>query len=176
MVLHAATSLEHLFGGPSCAPRRASTCFSNQLSLWTSSLTPSLARWPHPKQVGHIGFFSATYRLFKLPELERDCEDYGEAVVYKGTMASSPQSFTLDNHHTMDTGRVFPVCRNTLHMLMGTRFARYFDKVGDGKTHYGIYPDCGKPIPFASAGAASGGGAAAGAKPAAAASTGGGCC
>eukprot|EP00752_Nemacystus_decipiens_P002977 g2764.t1 len=127
------------------------------------------------ERVGHIGFFSATYRLFKLPELERDCEDYGEAVIYKGTVDSSPQSFTLDNHHTMDTGRVFPVCRNTLHMLMGTRFARHFDKVGDGKTHYGIYPDCGKPIPFASASEA-GAGAACGpaapkAKPAA-----GGCC
>lgn len=132
------------------------------------------------RQVGHIGFFSATYRLFKLPELERDCEDYGEAVIYKGTVESSPQSFTLDNHHTMDTGRVFPVCRNTLHMLMETRFARHFEKVGDGKTHYGIYPDCGKPIPFASAGEASAGAGACGpaaapkaakAKPAA-----GGCC
>ncbi|CAM9544538.1 unnamed protein product [Pylaiella littoralis] len=122
-------------------------------------------------RVGHIGFFSATYRLFKLPELERDCEDYGEAVVYKGTVESSPQSFTLDNHHTMDTGRVFPVCRNTLHMLTGTRFARHFDKIGDGETHYGIYPDCGKPIPFASAGAASS--SAAAPKPAASK---GGCC
>lgn len=80
-------------------------------------------------QVGHIDFFSATYRLFKLPELERDCEDYGEAVIYKGTVTSSPKSFTLDNHHVMDTGRVFPVCRNTLHMLTGTRFARHFEKV-----------------------------------------------
>lgn len=137
-----------------------------------SLVTPSTST-----QVGHIGFFSATYRLFKLPELEKDCEDYGEAVIYKGTVESSPKAFTLDNHHTMDAGRAFPVCRNTLHMLMGTRFARHFDKVGDGKTHFGIYPDCGKSIPFASAG---GGGvttAASGAvnKPAPAASKGG-CC
>ncbi len=129
--------------------------------------------------MGHIGFFSATYRLFKLPELERDCEDYGEAVIYKGTIPSSPEAFTLDNHHTMDTGRVFPVCRNTLHMLMGTRFAPHFDKVGDGKTHFGIYPDCGKAIPFASAGEGSTGAGSCGpaqtaaAKPAASK---GGCC
>lgn len=183
-------------------------------------------------QVGNIKFFSATYRLFKLAELEQDCEDYGEAVIYKGTVPSSPNSFSLDNHHVMDAGRVFPVCRNTLHMLTGTRFARHFEKVrglvhvfvkggvfgdmfptnhsiwlygtklhedegsvqlfwrriqhyvwddfnlmihvalfvfschvyffaqtwfrsttqvGDGKTHYGIYPDCGKSTPFASA-------------------------
>eukprot|EP00122_Pirum_gemmata_P002710 Pgem_evm1s2443 len=34
--------------------------------------------------IGHIKFWSATYRLFKIPELENMCEDYGEAVVYKG--------------------------------------------------------------------------------------------
>lgn len=126
------------------------------------------------KKVGHIDFFSATYRLFKLPELERDCEDYGEAVIYKGTVTSSPKSFTLDNHHVMDTGRVFPVCRNTLHMLTGTRFARHFEKVGDGKIHYGIYPDCGKTIPFASAGGELATTSSSAAKPAA--SKGGGCC
>jgi SAM-dependent methyltransferase len=32
--------------------------------------------------VDHIGFYSATYRLWKLPELEHDCEDYGQAVIY----------------------------------------------------------------------------------------------
>jgi hypothetical protein len=31
-------------------------------------------------------FYSATYRLFKIPELEPDCENYGQAVVYLGTM------------------------------------------------------------------------------------------
>ena len=95
----------------------------------------------------------ATYRLFKLPELEGDCEDYGETIIYKGTVASSPQSFTLDSHHTMEAGRVFPVSRNTWHMLMGTRFARHFDKIGDGLTHGGIYPNSGKTIPFVSAAA-----------------------
>ncbi|CAN0495098.1 unnamed protein product, partial [Scytosiphon promiscuus] len=91
------------------------------------------------QQVGDIAFFSATYRLFKLRELERDCEDYGEAVIYKGTLSSCPESFALDRHHTMDAGRVCPVSRNTLHMLTGTRFARHFDKVGDGATHLGLF-------------------------------------
>lgn len=127
-------------------------------------------------QVGHIGFFSATHRLFKLPELEKDCEDYGEAVIYKGTVDGSPNSFTLDNHHTMDAGRVFPVCRNTLHMLMGTRFGRHFDKIGDGNTHYGIYPDCGKPIPFASAGDSGAGATSSGGASAKPAASKGGCC
>jgi arsenite methyltransferase len=37
--------------------------------------------------VAGINFFSATYRLWKLPGmLEPSCEDYGQAVVYKGTV------------------------------------------------------------------------------------------
>mmetsp|Transcript_13525 Transcript_13525/g.17807 ORF Transcript_13525/g.17807 Transcript_13525/m.17807 type:complete len:392 (-) Transcript_13525:207-1382(-) len=100
------------------------------------------------KKCGHIGFYSATYRLFKLPELEDDCEDYGEAVIYKGTVETSPKAFVLDSHHTIDTGRVFPVCRNTLHMLKSTRFSPHFDVVGEGKEHFGLFEGCGKTIPF----------------------------
>lgn len=86
-------------------------------------------------------------------------------------MPSSPLSFTLDNHHVIDTGRVFPVCRNTLHMLTKSRFGRHFQSVGDGKVHYGIFPDCGKSVPFASAGTVPGASA-----KAASSSSGGGCC
>jgi arsenite methyltransferase len=129
--------------------------------------------------VGHINFYSATYRLFKHPALESDCEDYGEAVIYKGTVPTSPRAFTLDAHHTIETGRVFPVCRNTLHMLTSTRYAPHFEKVGTGEQHYGLFSGCGKSIPFASAAGAtvSTGGSCA---PAAAAATkkksSGGCC
>ncbi len=30
------------------------------------------------KVIGHIEFYSATYRLWKIDELEPDCEDYGQ--------------------------------------------------------------------------------------------------
>jgi hypothetical protein len=45
-------------------------------------------------------------------------------------------------------------------MLAETRFAPYFDFIGDFSTHYGIFPGCGTSIPFATEGAAqaSGGG------------------
>ena len=36
-------------------------------------------------KLGQAKFFSATYRLFKLEGLEPACEDYGQAVIYKGT-------------------------------------------------------------------------------------------
>ena len=102
-------------------------------------------------RVGEIKFFSATYRLFKLPaHLEPDCEDYGQAVVYKGTIDRHPHAWSLDDHHTMEKGKVFPVCGNTYHMLHDTRFREHFDYLGDKSTHFGIFEGCGKSLPFAS--------------------------
>ena len=37
------------------------------------------------QKLGLAKFFSATYRVFKLDGLETACEDYGQAVVYKGS-------------------------------------------------------------------------------------------
>lgn len=97
-----------------------------------------------------VRFYSATYRLFKLPSLESACEDYGQAVVYKGTIAHHPDRFMLDNHHAIETGRVFPVCGNTWDMLHDSRLAPHFEFIGDRSRHFGIFPDCGTPIPFTS--------------------------
>ncbi len=99
-------------------------------------------------KVGSIRFYSATYRLFKIAELESDCEDYGQAVVYKGTIAQCPQAFVLDKHHEIETARVFPVCGNTWRMLQDTRFREHFDFVGDFSHHYGLFEGCGKALPF----------------------------
>ncbi|KAH3761587.1 methyltransferase type 11 [Pelomyxa schiedti] len=101
--------------------------------------------------VGHIKFYSATYRLWKLDNLENQCEDYGQAVIYKGTISTCPKAFTLDAHHVIEAGKVFPVCGNTFSMLHDTRFAPHFTFIGDRSTHYGIYADCGYKIPFKSA-------------------------
>jgi arsenite methyltransferase len=105
-------------------------------------------------------FFSATYRMFKLAGLETACEDYGQAVIYKGSVAEQPDAFLLDGHHLMERGKVFPVCGNSWRMLAETRFRPHFDFIGDFSTHYGIFPGCGTSIPFAAATApvASGGG------------------
>ncbi|KAG5188315.1 S-adenosyl-L-methionine-dependent methyltransferase [Tribonema minus] len=103
------------------------------------------------EKVGHIKFYSATYRLFKHADLETDCEDYGEAVIYKGTIPTYPRAFTLDAHHTFDAGRVVPVCRNTLRMVLETRLAPHFEVLGAGAQHFGIFEGCGKAVPFASA-------------------------
>lgn len=107
---------------------------------------------------GRIKFYSATYRLFKLDDLESHCEQYGQAVIYKGTVERLPDAFDLDGHHTIEKGMVFPVCGNTWKMLHDTRFKRHFDFIGNFDTHYGIFDGCGTMIPFESAKAGGGGG------------------
>ena len=99
-------------------------------------------------KVGPIRFFSATYRLFKLDGLEPACEDYGQAVVYRGTIPNHPHTFGLDKHHDIPRGKVFPVCGNTWKMLRDTRFREHFTFIGDGTTHYGIFEGCGTALPF----------------------------
>lgn len=100
-------------------------------------------------KIAPIKFYSATYRLFKLDELESDCEDYGQAVIYKGTIENCPNEFALDKHHLIATGKVFLVCGNTWRMLKDTRFAPHFEFIGDFKRHYGIFDGCGGGLPFA---------------------------
>ncbi|AFU98141.1 methyltransferase domain-containing protein [Simiduia agarivorans] len=97
---------------------------------------------------GDIRFFSATYRLFKIDGLEPFCEDYGQAVIYKGTLDHHPNSFTLDKHHHIPKGKVFPVCGNTYRMLHDTRFKTHFEFIGNWDTHYGIFDGCGTALPY----------------------------
>ena len=95
-----------------------------------------------------IRFFSATYRLFKLDALETHCEDYGQAVRYRGGIAHHENRFLLDKHHAIEKGRIFPVCGNTWRMLHDTRFAPFFEFYGDFSRHYGIFDGCGTTLPF----------------------------
>jgi arsenite methyltransferase len=94
-------------------------------------------------KVGHIQFYSVTYRMIKCKGLEPRCEDYGQAVRYKGSIANCKDSFELDADHKFETGRIYTVCGNTYLMLSKTRFKDHFDFWGDFSTHYGLYQDCG---------------------------------
>lgn len=100
-------------------------------------------------RAGNLRFYSATYRLFKLDGLESACEDYGQAVIYLGTIPDHAHRFVLDGHHDIEAGRIFPVCGNTWRMLHETRFREHFEFIGDFSRHYGIFPGCGSDIPFA---------------------------
>ena len=71
---------------------------------------------------GMCEFYSATYRLFKLSDLEPDCEDYGQAVIYRGTIDSCPTAFELDSHHLIEAGKVFP------YVVLGECFMTHASK------------------------------------------------
>ena len=100
------------------------------------------------QKLAGIDFYSATYRLFNIAGLEHSCEDYGQAVVYKGSLSGEPDVFKLDQHHLIQAGKVFPVCGNTYLMLHESRFKNDFEFYGSFDRHYGIFPDCGESMPF----------------------------
>jgi len=99
-------------------------------------------------RLGSVKFYSATYRLFNIDELEDACEDYGQAVIYKGTIENSQNSFLLDKHHQIEHKKIFPVCGNTYRMLHQSRFSPHFDYLGKFERHFGIFENCGINIPF----------------------------
>lgn len=99
-------------------------------------------------KVGNARFFSATWRLMKIDDLEPACEDYGQAVRYRGSLEHHPHRFVLDKHHVMETGSIFPVCSNTWRMLKESRFAPHFDFFDGKGLHHGIFTGCGAALPF----------------------------
>ncbi len=103
------------------------------------------------KQLEGYTFYSITVRLFKIPDLETRCEDYGHAVSYKGNIEFNEKSFTLDGHHKFEKGKSQNVCGNTYLMLQESRFAKHFDFMGSFDTHYGIFKGCGGEMPFGEA-------------------------
>jgi arsenite methyltransferase len=93
------------------------------------------------RRIGFVNFTSRTVRAFKLP-LEDQCEDFGQAAIYRGTLPEHPHFFDLDNHHRFPAGKPTLVCGNTADMLSMSRYARHFEVIGDKTTHYGTFP-CG---------------------------------
>jgi arsenite methyltransferase len=86
-------------------------------------------------------FCSVTLRGFKIADLDRRCEDYGQFAEYLGTVAAEPVAYRLDGSHLFETGRPTPVCRNTALMLSRTRLAKHF-RVSEARKHFGLF-DCG---------------------------------
>jgi arsenite methyltransferase len=117
---------------------------------------------------GGLDFYSATYRLLRSDLLEPDCEDYGQAVIYRGTLPHAATSWKLDRGHVFEQGRVHPVCGNTWNMLRTAPLRDHFAFVGDFSKHYGIFEGCGTSLPYGKEGA--------GATKGGDSTSGGGCC
>lgn len=101
------------------------------------------------QRVEEIDFFSSTFRLWKIADLETTCEDYGQAVIYRGITSDIASNFThlkvkyfdLDGKHRFEVGKVIPVCGNTFLMLQRSRFVGFFEFIGDFTRHYGMFCD-----------------------------------
>ena len=101
------------------------------------------------EKVGAARFVSATYRLFKIEEMEAGSENYGQTTIYHGGIAQHEDVFHLDAHHSFPRGQVVPVCGNTHRMLKATRLGPYFEFIGDTSRHHGSFPGSGTNDPFA---------------------------
>jgi SAM-dependent methyltransferase len=100
------------------------------------------------EKLGDIKFYSATYRLFKLPDLEAAPEDYGQAVRYLGQLPHHADALHLDQAHHFPQGKIVPVSGNTWRMLNETRFRPYFDFLGDAENHFGAFAEGVGGMPF----------------------------
>lgn len=93
-------------------------------------------------RVGAAQFRSVTYRLFKLPGLDDQCEDYGQTAIYRGGLEGAESLYWLDDHHAFERDRPERICANTALMLAETRLAPHFQVLGERRTHFGLFP-CG---------------------------------
>ncbi len=94
-----------------------------------------------------IRFYSRNIRGFKI-ELEDRCEDYGQVVIYNGTIWGHDSKFELDQNHLFHAGVPERVCKNTADMLSQSRYADHF-QVSAPMSHLGLF-DCSADTPASS--------------------------
>ena len=120
-----------------------SLLYARKQDFWISVSSEKMVQLKN--LLGETKYFSITYRLFKLKDLEPNCEDYGQYAIYLGSIAESPNSYLLDDHHKFEKNKVSLVCGNTASMLQDTWLQKHFKVFGDRSVHYGVFP-CGKKI------------------------------
>lgn len=91
------------------------------------------------ERVGDIKFNSITYRLFKLASLEPTRENYGQQVIYKGSVEDNSDQLVFDEGNIFPTSEPVPVCGNTFRMLSESRYFDDFEFKGDAETHLGRF-------------------------------------
>ena len=93
--------------------------------------------------VKDITFYSITFRLFKLKDLETKCEEYNQVAIYNGGIQKQMNGYQLDDHHYFPKNKEIKVCGNTADMLEKSWLSKYFNVNGDKSKHYGLF-DCQK--------------------------------
>lgn len=92
--------------------------------------------------LGKTKFYSHTYRLWKIADMDYVCEDYGQFAIYKGGIDECESEFLLDSNHLFELNRPERVCKNTADMLSKTRYKEYFEIIGNTKRHFGEFVGC----------------------------------
>jgi hypothetical protein len=91
------------------------------------------------QQVGAMRFCSATYRLFKVSDLESSEENYGQTARYLGNIPEHPQRIELDQQNVFVSGQETPISGNTAQILNAGRFSASFQVIGDTSLHLGAF-------------------------------------
>jgi hypothetical protein len=101
------------------------------------------------QRVGELRFYSATYRLFSFAGAEAGSENYGQTAVYRGTIPQHADELRLDKRFVFKTGESTPICGNTSRLLKASRFAPFFEIIGDDSLHLGVFGSKEGHFPFA---------------------------
>jgi SAM-dependent methyltransferase len=90
-------------------------------------------------RLGGVVFWAVTFRLFKIADLEDGEEDYGQAALYRGTIAGCAHHFLLDAENRFEAGRARRVGGNTVLILQTSRLAPHFKILGSRTRHFGPF-------------------------------------
>jgi arsenite methyltransferase len=84
-------------------------------------------------------FYQLTLRLFKMKDLEKREEDYGQMVKYNGGVLGMEEEFRLSLETEFTKGKWQAVSGNTYLILNQSRFEHHFDFAGDFSNHFGAF-------------------------------------
>jgi len=91
------------------------------------------------KVTGDAKFFSITYRLFKLKDLESNGENYGHTARYLGTMRGLERKYDLDGKFSFPKNKVVKIDGNTAEILTNSWLSSHFAVEGTKDTHLGSF-------------------------------------
>lgn len=85
-----------------------------------------------------VAFATVTCRLISSELTSDHCEDYGEEIVYDGSLPDYPEFFLFDKDIRFPAGKPCRVCDNVSALgLGGCRYAQVISVRGDRSVHYG---------------------------------------
>ncbi len=86
----------------------------------------------------NIAFATITSRLINSELTSDHCEDYGEEIIYDGSLPDYPNFFLFDKDIKFPAGQPCHVCDNVSVLgLGGSRYAKVIKVSGDRSIHYG---------------------------------------